>query len=729
MCGKVILAFITTFAFSFSNAQVIIKGTITNSKNEPLEGVSISVKDSYSGTTTAQDGSYSFLVSDQGTKLIVVTMMGFVGVEKEITIKDSLILLNIQLKEAITDMKAVIITAGSFEASDKKRGTVLKSIDIVTTAGQQADVVAALKTLPGAQQVGEQEGLFVRGGTGAETRVFIDGMMVTNPFFSSVPGIAQRARFSPLLFKGTVFSTGGYSAQYGQGLSSVLILESIDLPSRSEVNMIISSPQVSVMSQKLNKAKNGSTGLTVNYSNLNPYFRLVPQKYHYTKAPEAVNAEFNFRHKVRNGIFKVYAYSNYNEVGFDRPSLDHQFFNERFFLQNRNAFANATYSGRLKNDWLLYAGTSVSYNQDRISLQTANSDTVITSFKPELTNRLFQSKVVVTKNFAGLTRIHIGSEYQNISDGVFARDSIAKRQITDNYLAGFIESDIYYSSALVSRMGARFEYSTLLKKAVIAPRLSLAYKLNHKSQFSFAYGVFYQKPETNFLLRKPSLDNARATHYILNFQRTHNGQILRIETFYKNYTGLITTDANDPAAIQNNGNGYAKGVELFWRDKTSIPHLDYWVSYSFLDTKRKYLNYPALTQPSFAAKHTLNIVAKRFVNILSTQFNATYSYASGRPYHDPNKSDKGFMNSRTIEYHSLGLQANYLRTFGNINAVFIMNISNALGSKQVFGYRFANVANAQGEYASEAMTPMAKRFIFIGMYLSIGADRRKSILD
>jgi hypothetical protein len=33
-----------------------------------------------------------------------------------------------------------------------------------------------------------------------------------------------------MLFKGTVFSTGGYSALYGQALSSALILESIDLP-------------------------------------------------------------------------------------------------------------------------------------------------------------------------------------------------------------------------------------------------------------------------------------------------------------------------------------------------------------------------------------------------------------------------------------------------------------------------------------------------------------------
>ncbi len=141
--------------------------------------------------------------------------------------------IDIVLKPEPNELTAVTITAGSFEASDTKRTTVLNPIDIVTTASANADITSAIKTLPGAQQVGESEGLFVRGGTAQETKVFIDGTLVNNFFFSSVPGIAQRGRFSPFIFKGTVFSAGGYSALYGQALSSALILESVDLPDQS----------------------------------------------------------------------------------------------------------------------------------------------------------------------------------------------------------------------------------------------------------------------------------------------------------------------------------------------------------------------------------------------------------------------------------------------------------------------------------------------------------------
>jgi hypothetical protein len=68
---------------------------------------------------------------------------------------------------------------------------------------------------------------------GEETQQFIDGTLVNNPYYTSVPDIATRGRFSPFLFRGTVFSTGGYSALYGQALSSAVILESIDFPERT----------------------------------------------------------------------------------------------------------------------------------------------------------------------------------------------------------------------------------------------------------------------------------------------------------------------------------------------------------------------------------------------------------------------------------------------------------------------------------------------------------------
>ncbi|SVE63984.1 uncharacterized protein METZ01_LOCUS516838, partial [marine metagenome] len=128
------------------------------------------------------------------------------------------------LKQSVSQMNEVVITAGSFEASDENRAAILKPLDIVTTAGARGDIAGALQALPGSQPQNEKEGLFVRGGDAVESKTIVDGLVIQNPYDSSVPDIPQRGRFTPFEFEGTIFSTGGYSAQYGQALSSVVDL-------------------------------------------------------------------------------------------------------------------------------------------------------------------------------------------------------------------------------------------------------------------------------------------------------------------------------------------------------------------------------------------------------------------------------------------------------------------------------------------------------------------------
>ena len=101
----------------------------------------------------------------------------------------------------------------------------------------------------------------------------------------------------------------------------------------------------------------------------------------------------------------------------------------------------------------------------------------------------------------------------------------------------------------------------------------------------------------------------KATHYIAQFQRSLNQQTLRAELYYKKYDNLVKTGVVGftEAAINNNGFGDAKGFELFWRDKKTIKNFDYWISYSFLDTERDFLNFPFAITPNFAAKHTGNV--------------------------------------------------------------------------------------------------------------------------
>jgi hypothetical protein len=42
----------------------------------------------------------------------------------------------------------------------------------------------------------------------------------------------------------------------------------------------------------------------------------------------------------------------------------------------------------------------------------------------------------------------------------------------------------------------------------------------------------------------------------------------------------------------------------------TFKNIDYWISYSYLDSKRDFMNYPMSLKPNFASEHTLSVVAK-----------------------------------------------------------------------------------------------------------------------
>ena len=164
---------------------------------------------------------------------------------------------------------------------------------------------------------------------------------------------------------------------------------------------------------------------------------------------------------------------------------------------------------------------------------------------------------------------------------------------------------------------------------------------------SVAYGIFYQKPESQQLFSSTNVGFTKATHYIMNYQKIYNQRTFRIEAYYKKYEDLIkqVPVSYNYFSYNNSGNGYAKGIDIFFRDKKTIKDLDYWISYSYIDTKRDYLNYPGQLQPNFAATHTASIVTKKFFMDIKTGFNLTYSWASGRPYYNilPDASNKFYI--------------------------------------------------------------------------------------
>lgn len=726
-----------------------ISGLVTDNKSKPLPGVSVSIQDSYDGATSDSSGNYSFTTTEKGVSVLKASSSGYKSFEQKLNIVSTPIVVNISLKEEITELKAVLISAGTFEASDQKKATALNPIDIVTTASANGDITNAIKTLPGTQQVGESEGLFVRGGTATETKIFIDGTLVNNFFYSSEPGQATRGRFNPFLFKGTIFSSGGYSALYGQALSSVLLLESIDLPEKTSADFGISYLAANVGIQKLSKNKKSSWGVTYAYANLSLVYNLIKQKADYFRVPVVHQGDANFRIKTSpTGMLKYYGTIGNTDVGFRSQDVDSLNMKDAFGLKNFNMYHNVSWKETIGRGWKLHTGVSYSNNKDdiKMELQDANNQKQIIADEPLYAYKNFSinntgnyanAKVVFEKRLNGLSAIRFGSEY-NYSDekATYTQYDGAQypQRLRENIVSGFAETDIYLTNDLAAKIGSRAEHSQMLDKWNIAPRISLAYKFPDNSQASIAYGTFYQDPENKYLPSVNALHFQKATHYIAQYQKISKDYTFRTEIFYKKYNDLIKTNGSNGAfkAINNNGFGDAKGIEFFWRDKKTITNVDYWVSYSYLDTKRDFLNYPFALQPTFSAKHTTSLVVKKFVLPIRTQFNASYTFATGRPYYnliyDNGNNYEIKEQGRTKDYNDLSLSVNYLPSIGKTNAksftVFVLSVTNVIGFNNVYSYNFS--ANGKNKVA---VLPPAKRFLYLGCFISVGIDRTQDAID
>ena len=729
--------------------QTKISGRITDTKNKELRGISITLKNTYDGGTSDSLGYYRISTSEKGEQILEITSSGYKAIEQKITLNGQPLTINFSLKEEISELKAVVITAGSFEAGDQKKGTVLSSLDVVTTASANADITAALKTLPGTQQVGESEGLFVRGGTANESKIFIDGTLVNNFYFSSEPGLAQRGRFNPFLFKGTVFSAGGYSALFGQALSSALILESIDLPDLSSASLGISYLGLSGGLQHLSKNKRASWGFSYSYTDLSLAFKLIKQKPDYYNIPVLHDLDANFRIKTsKTGMIKYYGTFGTTNVGFRYADIDSLNMKDAFTLKNINMYHNLSWKEKIGTGLKMIAGVSYSTNKDDINNEFQNADNVkqnpnnfysFKNFHVTTHGNYANAKLVIEKKLKGLNMIRFGSEYNYSKDNSdFTGNSgsiIATQSVKENLFSGFAETDLYLTNDIAAKIGGRVEHSALLEKWDVAPRISLAYKFRDNSQLSVAYGIFYQDPERKYLPTPNMLTFSNSTHYILQYQKVANSRIFRTEVFYKKYHDLFKTSNynGQELAVNNNGYGDAKGIELFFRDKKTIKNFDYWVSYSYLDTKRDFLTYPNAIEPPFAAKHTASLVMKKFITNIKTGFNLSYSYATGRPYYniryDNNATQyKIYDQGRTKDFNTMSFSLNYLPNLGKKNAkvfsVFVFSVNNILGANNIYSYNYSY----DGRY-KQPVTPPSRRFFYLGCFLSFGIDRTQDAIN
>ena len=226
MIRNLFLAIVLIIICLSSSAQTgDIRGFVYEQENsEPSPYVSVYLKGTQMVSQTNLDGFFSISKIPPGNYDIMITSVGFDTISQQVTVnKGDFINKKFFLKKSVILFREVEVSA---EKEEKKTEVLIsvtkispKDIRQVPTIGGEPDLAQYLQILPGIVTSGDQGGqLYIRGGSPIQNKVLLDGMVIYNPFHS----IGFFSVFDPDIIRGVDVYTGGFNADYGGRISSIM---------------------------------------------------------------------------------------------------------------------------------------------------------------------------------------------------------------------------------------------------------------------------------------------------------------------------------------------------------------------------------------------------------------------------------------------------------------------------------------------------------------------------
>src|ERR1041385_6638354 len=229
---KTTLFFVLSFICSGVFAQTgDIRGFVYFSENaEAAIYTIVYLKGTTYGSTTDLNGFFSISRVPPGTYTLQVTSVGYDTIRTEVILKDGdIITKKLYLKKSVIEIKEYEVSAEREKAKTEVGISVLtvtpKEMKQVPTIGGEADLAQYIQVVPGVVFTGDQGGQFyIRGGSPVQNKVLLDGMIIYNPFHS----IGLFSVFDQDIIRGVDIYTGGFNAQYGGRISSVMDITTRD---------------------------------------------------------------------------------------------------------------------------------------------------------------------------------------------------------------------------------------------------------------------------------------------------------------------------------------------------------------------------------------------------------------------------------------------------------------------------------------------------------------------
>lgn len=232
MFKKLLFSFLVLFPVYLVAQKGFVKGTVFDKEGNPAAFAIIQItgKDYFNGAQADHEGSFGFANVPVGKYEIKITLQGHKEFKDSVKIEENkpLNMGVLRLQEAPIDLKEYTVNTDAWKRTESNVSTIsIGQLDIkrVPTPMGEADFIGALLVLPGVNMTGDQGGqLYIRGGPPIQNKVIMDGAVLYNPFHS----IGILSVFDTDLIRNADVYTGGFGAQYGGRISSVMDIQMRD---------------------------------------------------------------------------------------------------------------------------------------------------------------------------------------------------------------------------------------------------------------------------------------------------------------------------------------------------------------------------------------------------------------------------------------------------------------------------------------------------------------------
>ncbi|MBI1931102.1 MAG: TonB-dependent receptor [Ignavibacteriales bacterium] len=704
-----------------------ITGKVTDQiTNEALPGVNIVIEETNLGASSDLSGEFEINNVPMGSYKVKASYIGYNTIIKFDVVVNSAkpTFLEIKLRQTVIELGDVTVTSSYFDKSDIDVNSVKKFSyeEIRRSPGGFEDVVRALSVLPGvARQGAGRNDLVVRGGAPSENLYVVDGFVLPNiNHFGN-----QGATGGPLSFVNldyvneTTFSTGGFQANYGDKLSSVL---KIDLR-EGRKDKIGGKALVSASQFGLNLEGPITDKNNFIFSIRRSYLDFIFNAAGFNFVPEYYDLLGKYTYDFdSNNKLSYLLVGALDRVKFNNKNSEDIFDNARILGNDQNQYVTGISFRHLFSNGFY----NVSLSRNYVSYDGFQNDTLL--------NPIFLNKSKEAEHELKTDLVYKLNQTSELNFGISGKYILYKSNILfpEKFVTTFgetlpitsanVNSDFYkvgiyglYSTNLFNKLrinlGLRGDYfNSIDTKISFSPRLSLAYRITEISNINFSTGIYRQNPSYIWLTldENKGLKQIQVNQFIIGLDHllSEDTQV-KLEGFYKDYSKypasllrpylvLANTGAGYPGSDDNfstygfetlssQGKGYSRGVEFSVQKKSSKNNLYGILSVTYSQTK--FTGIDGIERTGQYDQSWIISLSSGFIFNENWEAAVKFRLATGNAYtpynNDGTQSVANYLTERLNANHGLDIRVDRRWNFSNMSLIAYIDIQNIYNHKNV----------------------------------------------